>query len=69
MDVEKGGTMGGEGFFSALGGMMFGALGGLLVSLSLKLFTRGPNLPLWPIVLFAVVGGVLPAVVQSWRYA
>ena len=61
--------MGGEGLFGALGGVICGGLIGLLFSLAFKLFTRRPNLPGWPILLFAMVGGMLPAVLQYWRYA
>ena len=59
--------MGGESLFGALVGMGGGALLGVLVALSVKVIRQQPNLPGWPILLFAFLGGMLPALLQHWR--
>ena len=60
--------MGGEGFFGALAGMGIGALVGLVISFVVKLAGRRSRLPGWPVLLSSIVFGLVPAVVQNWRY-
>ena len=60
--------MGSEGIFGVLVGMVSGSVLGIIVANGLKLITRRPILTRWPILAFAIFGGLLPALVQHWRY-
>ena len=60
--------MGSEGFLGAIGGMFCGVLLGLLVAVAVKLIRRTVSLPVWPIFLFALLGGLLPSLLQHVRY-
>ena len=53
--------MGGEGFISVLGGLIAGCLLGLVISFAIKLIGKRESLPGWPIMAFALLGGILPA--------
>ena len=67
--TQKGAAVGSEGVLGALAGMIGGALLGFLIALALKAFMQRPNLSVWPILLVAFLGGMLPAMLHNWRFS
>ena len=61
--------MGGEGLIGVVAGMLCGVAIGLLTSIAMKVFAGRPKLPGWPMLAFSIIGGMVPALMQHWRYA
>ena len=56
--------MGGEVLIAVVVMMIGGSLLGLAVAVAIKLVGKRKSLPGWPILLFAIVGGIAPAALQ-----